>query len=195
MVFFLIVFTTDIAVGNGKKYTPGEYWGCIAFTEEGPVLSFATSHMGEMCFLTQIYKVEFYLNSVQNKYKILRIDIDNLSDRTLELSSDKDKFELWVDTNHGRTKVEGILDLSSKDQNLWDSISQDIRELLVYPERVSKGESENIFVFIPLPELKELPLEFFYKIDSLSQRYKDKGLFERYSGIPLLEARMYIPAE
>ncbi|MHC4270108.1 MAG: hypothetical protein ACYSTS_16815 [Planctomycetota bacterium] len=156
VIFAVIVFTYDFAFCNGGKGKKTFYKGQIKLGEE------------EVCeFSTEIEQVLFRINSVENKYKVVRIKIINKSEKTLHLSIDKDKLELAYNEGH----ITGILDLSKYDPIFWDALDSDIRNTLVYPQIVEgKGEEENVFVFIPNPKLEKLPLAFIYTIESLPGR-------------------------
>jgi hypothetical protein len=155
VVIAVIAFTEEFALSNGGKGKTDRYKGQILLGQ----------NWDEDCqFSIEIEKVMFHLNSVQNKYKVVRIKINNYSKKALHLSKEKDKIELHLP---GNRSIPGILDLSNHDPTFWDTFDAAMRKTLVYPEVVKEGEEENIFVFIPDPKLEELPLEFLYTIDSL----------------------------
>src|SRR5688500_4058513 len=82
-------------------------------------------------FAIEVDKIAFVLNSLENKYRLIRIRVDNFSQTPILLSSDKDSFELKIDEN---ITVKGLLNLRKADPRLWDSLSIDLREALAYPQ-------------------------------------------------------------
>lgn len=120
-------------------------------------------------FTIEIERVIFQLNSVRNKYKVVRVKILNRSPKPLHLSKNQDKMQI----SFREREMTAILDLSAHDPGFWDSLSPEIRRALVYPEIVEAGEEENIFVFIPDPELKEMPAVFRYTIETLPVKQVD----------------------
>ncbi|HVT57496.1 MAG TPA: hypothetical protein VHR45_03775 [Thermoanaerobaculia bacterium] len=106
------------------------------------------------------------LTSVNNRYKILRIDIANTGQKPLVLSPDKDHLEAKV---HGHN-IPAILNLSSKDPALWNSLADFMRKALVYPKVVDAGERESVFVFLASPSADSEPTELSYTIDSLPDK-------------------------
>ncbi|MCI0564213.1 MAG: hypothetical protein MN733_37535 [Nitrososphaera sp.] len=158
VVFAIITFTEESAPINGGIGKPDHYVGQIQLGQ----------NPGEECqFLIEIERILFRLNSVENKYKVVRIKINNQSGSILHLSREKDKIELYFPNNN---TVLGILDLSNHDPAFWDAFEADMRRILAYPEVVKAGEEENIFVFIPDPKLKEPPMAFLYTIESLPEK-------------------------
>ncbi len=160
LVLLLLAVTKESALCNGRELRETEYQGQIKMAQ------------GEVLFSTRIEKVMFSLNSLQDKYKVVRIQVENRSNIAISLSIEKDKMELlFMD---GRI-ISGILDLSSHDPNLWQSFSPEFRAILAYPEIVQKETRsiQNIFIFIPNPKLDELPKSFRYTIDSLEKRRID----------------------
>lgn len=152
-LFLLLGFSSAPALGNGGKGKTTIYRAEARTGEGGPIQ-----------FSAELEAILFRLNSVQNKFKVVRLKIVNDSPRALKLSPDQDKIELLFDDG---APVPGILKLSGRDAALWDSFSADLRQVLVYPRVVEAGEEENVFVFIADPNLAHLPRRFRYHIASL----------------------------
>jgi len=114
-------------------------------------------------FSTEIEHILFVLNSVQNRYKVLRIHIENGCDQDLPLSGTDDR----VDVQFAGRGVRGILDLRAVAPALWDSLDAAVRSLLVYPARVEPGEEESIFVFLPSSDVTGIPHGVRYELRSL----------------------------
>lgn len=152
----VFVLFNQSALGNGGKGKKIRYLGYIETGEHGTCL-----------FSSEIEPVMFVLNSVQNKYKVVRIKIKNQSKKPIRLSKQKDKIELQFD--HGN--IQGILNLAKHDADFWDSLKLELRKALVYPQIVEpNGEEENIYVFVPDAKLNKFPKAFVYTIDNLHDK-------------------------
>ena len=156
-ICFTAIIVPEIALCNGGK---GKIYYYVGET-------YIDGDSGGVCsFSTQFEKVLFRLNSVQNKYKAVRIRIVNYSKSPLLLSAERDKIELIYD----QRGIPGILNIANHDPAFWDSLDLEMRKALVYPKKVEAGEEENIFVFLPDSNLTELPIKFLYVIDSLPEK-------------------------
>lgn len=126
---------------------------------------------GKMVFSVALERMLFTLNSLENKYKVVRIQIENASKSPLPLSVEKDEMEIVLE--NGKT-VTGILNIRKHDPELWNGLKPGMREMLAYPEVLTarpQGKGvHNIFVFIPDPKLDLLPVVFRYRIDSLEKK-------------------------
>lgn len=132
----------------------------------------------ERCeFAIEVDKIAFVLNSLENKYRLIRVRVDNFSRTPILLSPDKDSFELKIGEN---IAVKGLLSLRKADPQLWDSLTIEMREALAYPQtfepaKVStEGGRETpqpiyLFVFFPKDKVPQLPGSFTYRIDSLDK--------------------------
>jgi len=126
-------------------------------------------------FFVEIEKVTFLLTDLANKYKVLRIRVENRSPTSLQLSSDNDTFD-FVTGKQGN--VRAVLNLQKADPELWDSLDIVMREALVYPKIIKGAKNSSIgraevsyfFAFFPKERIKLLPLRFEYTIASLGQR-------------------------
>lgn len=157
MLMGLVLLTladSGIVYGNGQKGRKSVYTGAIKMSDN------------KSCeFITEVEHVMFQLNSIDNKYKVVRIKIINNSDKKIKLSAENDKIEIKFPND----TIQGILSLTKQDSVLWDSLSDELRRDLVYPLSVEgKGEEENIFVFMPTENLNGSPVAFKYFINSLS---------------------------
>jgi len=117
---------------------------------------------GDVRFSASLERVLFGITSVAGKYKVIRIQIDNFSRTTLRLAGNRDR----VAVDLGNRTVAGILNLSSTDRALWDSLPAELRQALAYPPVVEPGEQESVFVFLAEPSLTALPVALRYRIDS-----------------------------
>jgi hypothetical protein len=117
-------------------------------------------------FMIELEPILFQINSVQNKYRVVRINIRNDSQAPLKLSLDKDSVQVRTDSR----VVKGSLSVASSDQAWWDGLSAELRKALAYPDQsvIKRGEEENVFVFVPVSDLPTLPTEILFKIDSVS---------------------------
>lgn len=150
-VFFSVIGAIPSARGNGGKGKAQEYTATINFGGE------------TIEFSTRIEKVLFSITSVQNKFKVIRIQIVNKSEKSLPLSVDNDAIDVVIDGK----KVAGILDIFRKDSAFWDGLTPEIRKSLAYPPNVPSREGESIFVFIPKDTAENIPEVFRYKIATL----------------------------
>jgi hypothetical protein len=117
-------------------------------------------------FTIELEPILFQINSVQNKYRVIRINIRNDSQASLKLSLDKDSVQVRADSR----LVKGNLSVAGSDQAWWDGLSSELRRALAYPDQsaIKRGEEENVFVFVPVSDLPTLPVEILFKIDSVS---------------------------
>lgn len=140
-----------------------------------------TLETGGLSFRLGIDKIGFLLNTVDKKFKLVRIRLDNHSKETIRLSAENDNIDLYFkkDPNafvdpmkpleehrNDSVKIPGILDLSIHDPNLWSSFTEEIRNNITYPNSIEKGETEVITVFFPAAKIETLPLAIRYKIAS-----------------------------
>jgi hypothetical protein len=151
-----VVGSVERAAANGGKGKVTTYQASVTMDDQGR----------EVVFSAQLERVLFSLTSVQSKYKLVRIKIDNKSKKDLALSLEKDQIALRV----GSETLPGILDLGKQDPAMWDALGPAIRDQIAYPAKVKAGEEENIFVFIAKPALSDLPRDFRYSIESLAEK-------------------------
>jgi hypothetical protein len=117
-------------------------------------------------FLVELEPVLFQVESVQGKYRAIRINIRNFSQSPLKLSLDKDSIQVRV----GARLVTGRLNLADSDQAWWDGLPADLRKALAYPDQaaIKGGEEENVFAYFPAADLSQPPTEIQFKVDGYS---------------------------
>jgi hypothetical protein len=134
----------------------------------------------EQCeFSVEIERVTFRLNSLKNKYKVVRIRAENRMLESIKLSRDEDEIELELE---GGEVVSGTFNLQKQDGPLWDELSNGLRTALAYPLSVrgAKGvetrprqpEVIYVFAFFPADKVPDLPHRFKYTIKNAGQAVK-----------------------
>ncbi len=120
----------------------------------------------ECLFLVELEPILFRITTVQNKYRAIRINIVNRSQRPLRLSLEKDSIQIRA----GERTVNGILTLAQRETSFWNRLDPDLRKALAYPdqEAIRGGEEENVFVYVPSSDLPAFPDEVRFKIASFS---------------------------
>ena len=129
-------------------------------------------------FIVELERVMFRLLSVQNKYNLVRLRIQNLTAASLALSADKDRLDLLGKSG---APVQAVLNLQRGDSAWWDGLEPGMRETLAYPVAL-KGvpaagggqpsgapESLYFYAFFPSSQVREIPAGFTYTIASLGQ--------------------------
>jgi len=152
-----LVTATALLAANGSKGKKVLYEAHIRLGE---------STQPQCHFLVELEPILFQINSVQNKYKVIRINIRNESQTPLKLSLDRDSVQVRT----GSGAVKGSLSLATTDQAWWDGLAPELRRALAYPDQsaIKSGEEENVFVFILASDLPKPPLEILFKIASVS---------------------------
>lgn len=122
---------------------------------------------GEVCaFLIEIDPVLFRLGTFAGKYKVLRMEVENFGQRAIELNPSRDAVYVHFD---GRDRpVVGILDLSRADPETWNHLPLDLKIALAYPQGIEPQQPRVVYVFLPAPDLDDLPSEIDYRIHSLA---------------------------
>jgi hypothetical protein len=153
---FLVAFSTMLAA-NGSK-------GKVVLYEAH--IRVGDASQPNCHFKIELEPILFQINSVQNKYRVIRINIRNDSQASLKLSLEKDSVQLSADSR----LVKGSLSVASSDQAWWDGLSSELRRALAYPDQsaIKRGEEENVFVFVLVSDLPTLPAEILFNIDSVS---------------------------
>src|SRR5262245_40740830 len=118
-VFTINVCVSNTALSNGGKGKTAKYTGQIKIGQGTDKIEFST----------EIERVLFLLNSVENKYKVVRIKINNLSKNALRLSREKDRIELHF--NDGSGVLSGMLDISNRDPIFWNTFNREMKEILL----------------------------------------------------------------
>ncbi|MHC4066429.1 MAG: hypothetical protein ACYSUI_18285 [Planctomycetota bacterium] len=119
----------------------------------------------------------FMLNTVESKYRVIRIEVSNWRPKSIRLSRADDSITAVLED--GR-KIAGILNLPEKDPKFWASISLGQREKLLYTSPIEPAQMRDeehdpspgrrqLFAFFPSEPLDELPVKFYWKIESLEK--------------------------
>lgn len=167
-----------VIVGFVISFIPG-ISHCDVSRERGSLaeyagsLRFGTDSSDRCDFSVSIERVIFLLTVFENKYKVIRIRVENRSANSIQLSSENDSIVLK--TLKGE-EVRGLFKLQEQDAPLWDSLDKEMREALAYPQIIRAGrelssrrEIMYFFAFFPKDQITKLPLSFYYKIDSLPE--------------------------
>jgi len=131
----------------------------------------------EPCVLDiEIEEIMFKLNSFKDKYKVVRIRVENGRKELLKLSAEKDAIELEL--SDGKT-VRGTFNLQAQDGPIWDTLDESMRKALAYPLSIrgAKGDDPNgrrpevvhLFAFFPSEKVTGLPRAFSYMIQSVGK--------------------------
>jgi len=121
----------------------------------------------------EIERVSFVLNSVQGRFRLARLRVENLGASPVALSVDRDRLEA-EQADGGR--VPAILNLQSSDSAFWDGLAAELRQALAYPQSVRGasgpgGRPEVVYVYalFPADRLIQVPAAFVYRIESTGQ--------------------------
>jgi hypothetical protein len=139
----------------------------------------AASFTNQCEFSVEIERVMFKLNSLKDKYKLVRIRVENRMSGPIKLSGAEDGIELEMGDGN---VVRGTFNLQGQDGSLWDSLSEDMRKALAYPLSIRgvKGDGVNprrpevvyVFAFFPADKASEVPRSFRYTIQSVGKTVK-----------------------
>lgn len=167
----LILF---ISVIFGLSTIPGGVHCEMSGAKGRPAVYLCSLQLGtdskDFCeFSTSIERITFLLNTFGNKYKVIRIRVENRSAKPIQLSSEEDSIDL-ITAEH--ETVSGLFKLQEQDALLWDSLDKEMRETLAYPQIIRPEsyvgqETMYFFAFFPKDKISKLSIEFRYKIDSL----------------------------
>ena len=119
---------------------------------------------GQYLFESEIVPIQYRMNTVRNKYKMVQIRINNEGAKPLALSRTADKAEIRLGGNY----VSAVLDVPAADPAFWDNLDASLRTELAYPPSVDRGEEESVFVFLPKTDTDDVPVGIRYTIASLS---------------------------
>jgi hypothetical protein len=130
------------------------------------------AEQGDWYFKVEVEPILFRIVSVQNKYKVLRINIVNRSRKPLRLSLQDDRLQIRfrpLDGTNTKT-VGGLLDIARTDNTWWSSLDTTLQKALAYPDQaaIRANEEENVFVFVPAGDLPSFPDEILFTIKSHS---------------------------
>src|SRR5882762_7553643 len=76
-------------------------------------------HTNECEFSIEIEPMTFKVNSLQNRYKVVRIRVENRMKEAIKLSGEEDSIEVEV---AGGSAIRGVFNLQAQDGPLWDSL-------------------------------------------------------------------------
>ena len=134
---------------------------------------------GTYRFNIAIEPVMFRLQTMQGKYRLVRLRISNGTTTALALSADRDRIELLVD--NAAPAVAAVLNPLRLDPTFWGALDGETREALAYPVTLKgipapspgagapKPESLYIYLLVPAAQVSKLPQSFRYTIASLNQ--------------------------
>ena len=160
LAFLVEIFSVHAAEANGGK---GKVLTYEAHLSLGPG--------GLVRFTSSLDDRFFLLMTLRNKYKVIRVKIDNTQNpESIPLSKTADRIDVvGRDPRAGaEIRIPGILNLGERDSQFWDSLDADARKTLAYPTAVLPREEESVFVFIPDGALATIPTELTYTIEGLS---------------------------
>lgn len=141
------------AAGGGVLNNPG-----VLFTTDIP-----GQPRDSIGVRVQLPTVLFKLNTVQGKYRVAPVLIENRARTPVALSRSEDTCVVLL----AERSVPGILDLSRVDRALWDALDSWMRKMLAYPDEVGPEAAVMIYVFIP--DAIDLPRGFDYTIKALGR--------------------------
>ena len=108
--------------------------------------------------------VSYELNSVAGKYKLIQVLLrTGARSAPLILSLEQDRLVM----SSGGKAIAASFQLSALDRTLWDSLPQETKNRLTYPEQLSANSAIMVYAFVPVAGLKGRPEGFEYTIKSL----------------------------
>lgn len=111
-----------------------------------------------------VQHVSHELNSVAGKYRLIPVLLRAVERQApVLLSREHDRLSVLS----GDRRVAASFELSALDRALWDSLPQQTRNWLTYPEQLARDGAVMVYAFVPLAELKTAPTAFEYTIRSL----------------------------
>ena len=121
---------------------------------------------GADSFSIELEPILFPILSLQNKFRVIRINIRNQSSAPLRLSATNDSIQVKV----GNQLVRGRFSISDSDPAWWNGLSFGMREALAYPDQapIRSGEEDNVFVFFPVTAVPDPPEEVLFTVASVS---------------------------
>lgn len=163
-----LVFTTRaFAELAGEQGRPTVYQARVQLDPVSPE---------EIRLSIEVERVTFLLSSIEGRYRLIRLRVENATQTPLVLSRQNDRIEARL--RDGRS-LSGILDLRAADSAYWDGLDAQQRQTLAYPERIEAGrapagetvrpEVVYLYVFLPAEGFTTLPKMFIYRIASLPQ--------------------------
>jgi hypothetical protein len=130
------------------------------------------AEQGDWYFKVELEPILFRLVSLQNKYKVIRVNIVNRSKKPLQLSLQDDRFQIRIGAPGAANAkvVNAVLDIARTDPDWWKSLDPALQRALAYPDQaaIRTSEEENIFVFVPVADLPAFPDQLLFSIKSFS---------------------------
>jgi len=117
-------------------------------------------------FSIELEPVVFLINSVQNKYKVVRIRMENPTRTDLRLL-DEDRIEMRYPEG---VSVSGHLDLQRVDPQFWDAFDASQMLALAYPQVLRGRETIYVHAFFPSAQVKNMPVEFEFVVGGKTVR-------------------------
>lgn len=162
-VVFALLIVVGVALGDisGERGRPIVMQGVLR--EDGA---------DRLRLSVEIERIGFVLNSVQGRYRLARVRVENLSASPMALSVDRDRLEAEP---AGGAPVSAVLNLQGADSAFWDGLPAEMRQDLAYPQTVraasGQGRPEVVYVYamFPADRLTKVPAAFVYRIDSTGQ--------------------------
>ena len=124
-------------------------------------------------FSVELEPVTFELNAFRDKYKVVRIRVENWRKDKVKLSLEQDTIELQ--SAQGQV-VQGTFNLRAWDPVAWDSLSEAMRDALEYPLSLPAANPQEsssrraavvyLFAYFPADQVASLPHLFRYRIQS-----------------------------
>jgi len=162
-VVLILLVGGKVAVGvraaDGSKGKP------IVFDARVP------TDQGDWYFKMELEPILFRIVAVENKYKVLRINIFNRSKRPLQLSLRDDRLQIVVrPAIRGERVVDASFDISRSDSAWWNSLDSTLQRALAYPDQAALrgNEEENVFAFVRASDLPSFPEALRFTIRSYS---------------------------
>jgi len=144
-------------------------WGAGGGILNDPTTYLTTAQPGQPPSRFQAWvrmpSIQFKLNTVAGKYRIIPIVIENQGAEAVALSGATDRVVVTV----GGRKVPAILELFKADRPLWDSWDLSLRRPLTYPAQVRPDESVMIYAFVRVADVPEAPESLDFTIRSLGR--------------------------
>ena len=120
-------------------------------------------------------RVLFALNTVGTSLRVVPVEVRNEGDESLFLSRRADRVHTVVE---GR-EVQGTFVLSEADPELWESLSQGVREWVSYPDEIGGRGSDILYAFFDASRVQEMPEGFVVEIASLDGALRLKEMPRR----------------
>jgi hypothetical protein len=130
------------------------------------------AEQGDWYFKVELEPILFRLVSLQNKYKVIRVNVVNRSKKPLQLSLQDDRFQIRLGApgSPNAKVVNAVFDISRTDPDWWKSLDPALQRALAYPDQaaIRTSEEENVFVFVPTADLPAFPDQLLFTIKSYS---------------------------